>query len=115
MHKTNNGINLINLTEEQPPQILATISIEKSLKVKLYRKQQVLPLSSHSHIVSSGTVSLLSQVRNLMALAKNLRHPTLTSEDDFKENLTKLVESYFIGKSQNAQEIRLLKFFFGTN
>ena len=114
-HKTNNGINLINLIEEQPPKILATISIEKSLKVKLYRKQQVLPLPSNSHIVSFGTVSLLSQVINLMAFAKNFHHPTLTSEDEFKENLTKLVESYIIGKSQNSQEIRLLIFFWNKS
>ena len=67
MHKTNNGINLIILTDEQPPQILATISFEKSFKVKFYRKQQVLPLSSYSCIVSSGTMSLLSQVTNLKA------------------------------------------------
>ena len=103
--------SLLNLIEKQPSQILTTISIEKPLKVELYRKQQVLPLSSYSHMVSSGTVPLLSQVTNLMAFAKNLRHSTLTSEDELRENLTELIESYIIGKSQNAQEFRLLKCF----
>ena len=35
---------------------------------------------------------------NLIAFAKNLRHPTLTLEDEFKENLTKLVEYISSGK-----------------
>ena len=109
IHQISTGLNLIHLTEEQPPTISAVICIDKSLKVKLYQNQQILPMSVYSHIVSCGTVSLFSQVTNLMAFARNLSPKPSVSQVHFQENLTNLSEAY-MEKSENDQEIRLLKF-----
>ena len=71
MHHTSAGVNLIFLSQNQPPVISATIHIDRQLKVSVYSEQQLLPSSTYKHIVAGDNISLFSQVINLMAFVKN--------------------------------------------
>ena len=59
MRYTGSGIDLICLSQEQPPTISGTIHIDKQLKVYLYSDQQLLSCS-YKHIVAAGDVTLVS-------------------------------------------------------
>jgi len=85
------------------------IYIDKSLKVKIYQNQQIVPVSAYSHIISCDTPSLFSKLNNLMGFSRNHSPNTTVSEVHLQENLAKFAQAY-IEKTQNDQKIRLLKF-----
>ena len=58
MHYTSAGVNLIFLSQNQPPVISATIVIDRQLKVSVYSEQQLLPSSTYKHIVAGDNISL---------------------------------------------------------
>ena len=60
-HQKESGVNLICLSQEQPPTISGTILIAKQLKVHLYFEQQILPYTSYKHIVGTDGVFFLSR------------------------------------------------------
>ena len=108
MHHTQLGLNMLYLSEEQPPQILSVIFISKNLDITVYHEQKVVPQSVYSDIVSSK-ISLVSQVINVMAFAKNLDRSSCTSSSQLTFNITKLIEEY-LEVSENTLEVHVLKF-----
>ena len=108
MHYTQFGLNMLYLSEEQPPQILSVIFISKNLDITVYHEQKVVPQSIYSDIVLSK-ISLLSQVINVMAFAKNLDRSNCTSSSQLTFNITKLIEEY-LEVSDNTLEVHVLKF-----
>ena len=108
MHHTQLGLNMLDLSEEQPLQILFIIFISKNLDITVYHKQKVVPQSVYSDIVLSK-ISLVSQVINLMAFAKNLDRSSCSSSSQFTFNITKLIEEY-LEVSDNTLEFLVLKF-----
>ena len=61
----------ILFSEEHPLSVQSTISISTDLEIRIYHNGQLVPASIYKHIVLSNKVTLLSQVTNLMAFAKN--------------------------------------------
>ena len=95
VHHTDAGVNLIYLSDSQPPSIFGTVIIDRNLKVTMYVGQQLVSASLYKHIVATETVSLFSQVTNLMAFLKNLDHPKYTcAMSVFNEKIVQLIEEY---------------------
>ena len=53
-----------------------------------------MPASSYKHIVSCNKVTLLSQVTNLMAYAKNIDMNKSAMNDKFIFNFSRLIDQY---------------------
>ena len=108
MHHTQLELNMLYFSEKQPPQILSVIFISKNLDITVYHEQKVVPQSVYSDIVSSK-ISLVFQVINVMAFAKNLDRSSCTSSSQLTFNITKLIEEY-LEVSDNTLEVHVLKF-----
>jgi len=109
LHQTEMGINLLHLTKQQPLSILASIFINIDLEVIIYQNQQAMPPSSYKHILSANKVTLLSQVLNLMALAKIKQESDKNIAEIFLYNITKLLNDFFL-TTENDQVLPFIKF-----
>ena len=110
LHRTDKGLYLIHLSDQQPPSIVATIFINADLEVTFYQEQLIIPSSSYKHILSANKVALFSQVLNLMVFAKNKQPQSKTEVQQFQTNLRRLIND-FILTTENEQQILFLKFF----
>ena len=104
MQQTQLGVNLVYLTKECPPSILATISVKKNLEVTVFCGPQVVPASTYTHILSSNKVTLLSQISRLMAFAKNFQITKAMLQESLISKLIGLVHD-FLKISDDDQEI----------
>ena len=109
MHHTSAGVNLMFLSQNQPPVISATIHIDRQLKVSVYSEQQLLPSSTYKHIVDGDNITLFSQVRNLMAFVENF------ATSDYSlcfliEKATKLIDKISEMNDCSEQHHRLCSF-----
>ena len=109
MHSTDSGINLICLSQEQPPTIFGIIHINKQLKVCLYSDQQLLPCSSYKHIVAAGDFTLLFQVTNLLAFQKNFKTSDCSSSILIVK-IVQLIEKFSDINDSNETHRRLCDF-----
>ena len=82
------------------------------MEVTVYNNEQIVPSSSYNHIMLTSKVIMVSQVSNLLAFAKNLDLKKPAAEKLFKTNIFKLVNSFLL-KSENKQQICILKFSVG--
>ena len=108
-HQTKSEVNLILFSEEHPLSVQSTISISTDLEIRIYHNGQLVPASTYKHVVSFNKVTLLSQVTNLMAFAKNIHMNKLAMKDKFIFNFSRLIDQYF-EICDNDHEVRLLKF-----
>ena len=109
LHRTAMGVNLFHMSSQQPLSIIASIFINTDLEVTIYQNQQVLHRSTYQHIISSNKVTLISQVTNLMAYAKNEQKCETTKKEKFLFNITKLISDFLLF-SENDQIIPFLQF-----
>ena len=72
LHRTENGADLICLSDHRPYSILSAVFINMDMEVTVYNNEQVVPSSSYNHIVPTSKVTMVSLVSNLLAFAKNL-------------------------------------------
>ena len=86
---------LILFSEEHPLSVQSTISIRTDLEIRIYHDGQLVPASTYKHIVSSNKITLLSQVTNLMAFAKNTHMNKSAIKDKFIFNFSRLIDQYF--------------------
>lgn len=84
------------MSKQQPVSILASIFVNNDLEVTIFQKQQLMPSSFYQHIVYSNKVTLLSQVINLMALAKTEVSSERKLTEKFLLNITKLLNDFFV-------------------
>ena len=109
LHRTAMGVNLFHMSSQQPLSIIASIFINTDLEVTIYQNQLVLHRSTYQHIISSNKVTLISQVTNLMAYAKNEQKCETTKKEKFLFNITKLISDFLLF-SENDQIIPFLQF-----
>ena len=108
---SDSGLYLFFMSDEQPPQILSTIHINKVLEVTVYKKQRMLSSSTYSHIIPSQKITMLSQVTNLMAFTKNLEQQTpKMSSNELISNVNFLIDNY-VEENENDRELKFLNFF----
>ena len=108
LHETDVGVNLFYLSPQQPLSINASIFINTDLEVTIYQKQQMMPPSSYQHIIFNNKVALISQVTNLMALAKNKESETKKTEK-FLLNINRLLKEFFLF-TENDQNRPFIQF-----
>ena len=73
--EADNGFNLIIVSTELPYRVILSITVSKLLDVTVYFENQNVPPSSYDHIISPHSpLSKMSQLLNLMAIAKSLQH-----------------------------------------
>ena len=109
-HRTENGADLICLSDHRPYTILSGVFINMDMEVTVYNDERIVPSSSYNHVMPTSKVTMVSQVSNLLAFAKNLDLKKPAAEEQFKANIFKLINSFFL-KSVNEQQISILKFF----
>ena len=112
VHKTEEHCNFILLSHEQCPlSIQATVTVTSCLEVIVYHKQQLVPSASYNHIMLTNKVTLLSEITNLLAFAKNLNLETnqAAKENTFQFNLSQMINKQ-LEVTENDQHIRLFKF-----
>ena len=80
------------------------------MEVTVYNNKQIVPSSSYNHIMPTSKVTIISQVSNLFAFAKNLDLKKPAAEEQFKANMFQLINSFLL-ESENEQQISILKFF----
>ena len=110
LHLTENGADLICLSDHRPYTILSAVFINIDMEVTVYNNEQIVPSSSYNHIMPTSKVTMVSQVSNLLAFAKNLDLKKPAAEEQFKANMFKLINSFLL-ESENEQQISILKFF----
>ena len=110
LHRTENGADLIFLSDQRPYRILSAVFIDVGMEVTVYNNEQIVPSSSYNHIMLTSKVTMVSQVSNLLAFAKNLDLKKPAAEEQFKANIFKLIYSFLL-ESENEQQIYILKFF----
>ena len=76
----------------------------------VYNNEQIVPSFSYNHIMPTNKVTIVSQVSNLLAFAKNLDLKKPAVEEQFKANMFKLINSFLL-ESENEEQIFILKFF----
>ena len=96
LHETDVGVNLFYLSPQQPLSINASIFINTDVEVTIYQKQQVMPTSSYQHIIFNNKIALISQVTNLMALAKNEEESETKKNEKFLLNVNRLLNEFFL-------------------
>ena len=96
LHETDVGVNLFYLSPQQPPSINTSIFINTDVEVTIYQKQQVMPPSSYQHIIFNNKVALISQVTNLMALAKNEEESETKKTEKFLLKINRLLNEFFL-------------------
>ena len=72
LHPTENGADLICLFDHRPYTILSAFFINMDMEVTVYNNERIVPSSSYNHIMPTSKVTMVSQVSNLLAFAKNL-------------------------------------------
>ena len=72
------------------------------MEVTVYNNERIVPSSSYNHIMPTSKVTMVSQVSNLLAFAKNLDLKKTVPEEKFKANIFKLINSFFL-ESVNEQ------------
>ena len=82
---------------------------KKDLEVSVFYKEQLLPAFLYNHIMPLSKVTLLSQISNLMAFAKNFQTTKPVMKENMKSKLAALLEEH-LAQSDDDQEIHLLKF-----
>ena len=89
--------------------MLSADFINMDMELTVYNNEQIVPSSSYNHIMPTTKVTMVSQVSNLLAFAKNLdlKKP---AEEQFKANIFKIINSFLI-EIENKQKISILKFF----
>ena len=110
LHRTENGADLICLSDHRPYKILSAVFINIDMEVTVCNNERIVPSSSYNHIMPTRKVTTVSQVSNLLAFAKNLDLKKPAAEEQFKANIFKLINSFLL-KSANEQQISILKFF----
>ena len=110
LHRTENGADLICLSDYRPYTILSAVFINMDMEVTVYNNEQIVPSSSYNHIMPTSKVTMVSHVSNLLAFAKNLDLKKPAAEEQFKANMFKLINS-FLFESENEQQISILQFF----
>ena len=110
LHRTENGADLICLSDHRPYRILSAVFINMDMEVTVYNNERIVPSSSYNHIMPTSKVTMVSQVSNLLAFAKNLDLKKPAAEKQFKANIFKLIYSFLL-ESENEQQISFLKFF----
>ena len=78
------------------------------MEVTVYNNERSVPSSSYNYIVPISEVTMVSQVSNLLALAKNLHLKKPAAEKQFKANILKLINSFFL-ESGNESTCTALK------
>ena len=109
LHNRDSGAFLIHLSEETTPSPLATIFINANLEIEIYQNQAFLPSSAYKHILPTKKVTLLSQLANLIAFAKNKIQNKAILEDQFQSNISNLNLDFLL-VTQNQQQVSFLKF-----
>ena len=109
LHQTKLEANLILFSEKHPLSVQSTISISTNLEVRIYHNGQLVPASAYKRIVASNKVTLLSQVTNLIAFAKNTHMIKSAMKDMFTFNFSRLIDQY-LEICDSDHELRLLKF-----
>ena len=89
LHRTENGADLICLSDHRPYTILSAVFINMDMEVTVYDNKQIVP-SSYYHIMPTSKVTIVSQVSNLLAFAKNLDLKKPAAEEQFKANIRSL-------------------------
>ena len=107
LHQTKSEANSILFSEEHPLSVQSTISISTDLRI--YHDGKLVPASTYKRIVSSNKVTLLSEVTNLMAFAKNIHMNKSAMKDKFIFNFSQLSDQY-LEICDNDYEVRLLTF-----
>ena len=95
LHQTDVGVNLFYLSLQQPLSFKALIFINADLEVTNYQKQQVMPPLLTSTLFNNK-ITLISQVKNLMALAKNEKESETKKTEKFLLNINRLLNEYFL-------------------
>ena len=72
LHRTENGADLMCLSDHRPYRILSAVFINMDMEVTVYNNEQIVPSSSYNHIMPTSKVTMVSQGSNLLAFAKNL-------------------------------------------
>ena len=108
-HRTENGADLICLSDHRPYTILSAVFINMDMEVTVYNDERIVP-SSYNHVMPTSKVTMVFQVSNLLAFAKNLDLKKPAAEVQFKANILKLINSFLL-ESVNEQQISILKFF----
>ena len=67
----------------------------------VYNNEQIVPTSSYNHIMPTSKVTMVSQVSNLLAFAKNLDLKKPAAEEQFKANMFKLINSFLLKVKMN--------------
>ena len=99
------------MSDEQLPQILSAIHINKVLEVAVYKKQELISASTYSHIIPSQKITMLSQITNLMAYTKNLEQSTSRiSGNELLSKMKFLIDNYMEG-NDNDHELKFFNFF----
>ena len=57
------------------------------MEVTVYNNKQIVPSSSYNHIMPTSKVTMVFQVSNLLAFAKNLDLKKPATEEQFKANM----------------------------
>ena len=109
LYKADKNCSFILLSNRHPLSIQATVTVNRSLEVSVYHKQQMVPSASFKHIILTNRISLFSEVTNLLAFAKNLATNQTAMEDTFKVNFSQLVNKQ-LEMTENDQLFRLLVF-----
>ena len=108
IYQTQLGVNVIYLTKNCPPSILATIAVKKNLKLPFFVVNR-----SFLHLLTPTfchqTKSLLLQISNIMAFAKSFLCNKPILQETLSSKLVALVGD-FLEKSENDRKICFLKF-----
>ena len=109
LHRTENGADLIYLSDHRPYTILSAVFINMDMEVTVYNDERIVPSSSYNHVMPTSKVTMIYQVSNLLAFAKNLDLKKPAAEEQFKANIFKLINSFLL-ESRRRRRRRLKRY-----
>ena len=75
------------------------------MELTVYHNDQIVSLSFYKHILPISKVTMVSQVSNLLAFAKNLGLKKTAVEEQFGASILKLINSFLL-KTENKQQFQ---------
>lgn len=107
-YETDQGLNIIKVSESLPPKITDSIIVHKSLNVSVYHNDRLVQQKKIHHIIPDDRLSHISQLVNLVAFVKNL--PEISLVDHYQIAIDSL--SAHLSENDNVQndETNRIKF-----